>query len=147
MVLQSPRESTHLTVSLGIAYKAACILGLDRAHATPTSGAPQPGSSAAVETEIKTRCFWAVWITNCINCQHYTIGTSVNEHIQNLPLPSDDPSPLTSNNDQTQSVRGLSTPAEGLGVPSIMAELVKLMMIWCVLQHSTPEFGLTEAYP
>ena len=94
--------------------------------------------SAWLEAEIQRRCFWAVWITNCINSDHYTVGTSSNDRVMNLPLPANDSS--FHQNIQEPPVT-LSTVIDGGGrvaaegqnsSPSVIAELVRLVLIWLV---------------
>jgi hypothetical protein len=89
-----------------------------------------------IESELRRRIFWATWLTNCINSEHYTVGTSVNDKILSLPLPVDDlsfhngtqvPSMNTRKALELQKSQSHDAPESP---PSIMAELVKLMMIW-----------------
>jgi hypothetical protein len=124
---------------LGIAYKAACVLSLDNPRSAATRVQHREVSESSwLEDEIKRRCFWATWLTNCINSEHYTIGTSVNNRIMNLALPIDDLSfrtsiqvPLTTTRNSIEHI-GRSIQDEPKAPPSVMAELVKLMMIWQV---------------
>jgi hypothetical protein len=123
----------------GIAYKAACTLRLDSEKTSPAHlecASESSGPSSLVD-EIRRRLFWATWITNCINSDHYLIGTSVNNRIVNLPLPMDD---LTFRRSGIQTplspIRGPPKASEppsndaSRSPPSIMAEIVKLMMLW-----------------
>ena len=122
----------------GIAYKAACTLRLDceKTSLAHFECASETSGPSWLEDEIRRRLFWATWITNCINSDHYAIGTSVNNRIVNLPLPMDDlafcrssiPTPLS-------PIRGPPKASERPSSdesrsPSIMAEIVKLMMLW-----------------
>lgn len=117
----------------GIAYKAACVFGLDN---PPRSNTAAENSTPWVDQELRRRIFWATWLTNCINSEHYTVGTSVNDDILNLPLPADDLSfrdgvevPPVTTRDALEQQKSQS-PKASRSPPSIMAELVKLMMIW-----------------
>ena len=117
----------------GVAYKAACVFGLGN---PPRPNAPTEAPMPWVEQELRRRIFWATWLTNCINSEHYTVGTSVNDDILNFPLPADDLSfrnsvevpPVTTRDALEQQKTQVSDRSRA--PPSIMAELVKLMMIW-----------------
>jgi hypothetical protein len=122
-----------LMFGTGIAYKAACVFGLGNPQRSNTTA---DSSASWLEQELKRRIFWATWLTNCINSEHYTVGTSVNDGILNLPLPADDLSfrngvevpPVTTRDALKQQKSQTHNPSRS--PPSIMAELVQLMMIW-----------------
>lgn len=126
----------------GIAYKAAGVLRLE--HGKSMSGPPHDttgrSGSSWLDDEIRRRCFWATWLTNCINSEHYTIGTSVNNRIMELPLPMDNFSfrnsvrgKLTTSRIACEEIEtGALSHDRSQAPPSVMAELVKLMMIWQV---------------
>ena len=81
------------------------------------------------------RCFWAVWFTQCINSDHRLAGISYDDRIMNLLLPLGE---MPSSQIVQQSSATLSTvlnqaskfPVKELGSPSIMAELMVLILIW-----------------
>ena len=124
--------------NLGIAYKAACTLGLDLKEPifssneiTPTSGT----NPEKLDAETARRLFWAVWFTQCINSDHRFVGTSYDDRIMNLPLPQGETT-FTQNVQQASVTLStvLNQPSK-LSVkepasPSIMAELMILILNW-----------------
>ena len=140
--LFSKSVNTKIFLSTGIAYRAACVLGLDQVQQTPSSQAAVSDGAAWVEVESRRRLFWATWLTNCINSEHYTVGTSVNDRILNLPLPEDESvfknpqSPPPQAN--TLLLRDDSSAVQRRGTTSVMAELVQLMRIWLVAPRQLP---------
>lgn len=133
------KHITNHTV-LGIAYKAACVLRLDDSKSIHVSfhESAEISDSSWLNDEIRRRCFWATWLTHCINSEHYTIGTSVNNRIMDLPLPINNDSfrnrtyePLTTTRIELDKIEARTLPHDRPPpLPSVMAELVKLMMIW-----------------
>lgn len=81
--------------AVAIAYKAACILGLDgengyscpRRTNTPLNELPD-----WLVAEMARRCFWAVWFTQSINSDHYLAGVSLMQNVMKLPLPMNEKS-------------------------------------------------------
>ena len=123
---------------LGIAYKAACTLGLDLK--VPNSPPCEISSTSEANTkwlqvETARRCFWAVWFTQCINSDHRLVGTSQDDQIMNLPLPVGE---ISFNENVQQPPVTLSTalkqPSDPSVInsasPSIMAELMILILNW-----------------
>lgn len=94
-------------------------------------------SLSTLDSERLRRCFWATWFTQSINGDHTVHGRSQNERVMNLPLPMseeayenalDEPvtTPSAVLNPEASVVPGSSTQ------PSVMAELMTLMMFWLV---------------
>jgi len=121
----------------GIAYKAACTLGIDRRDFT-NAGSASFSSQTESEwhnLEAIRRCFWAVWFTQCINADHSATGLPQSERVLSLPLPIAD----AAYNDLTEQPlitiseiyhQPNSRPVQQSAAPSIMAELMTLMMSW-----------------
>jgi hypothetical protein len=122
---------------LGIAYKAACTLGMGLAEPT-ASGRESPASTLDahwIDAEAVRRCFWAVWFTQCINADHSVVGTTYHDRVMNLPLPIGEqsfknsvPQPLV--NLSTVLQRHLIEVADNGSEPSVMAELMTLIFYW-----------------
>lgn len=77
----------------GIAYKAACMLGLDTKDGHACFEERNPTFNTVPEwlrAEMARRLFWAVWYTHCINSDHGTIGASSKDKFMDLPLPMDE---------------------------------------------------------
>ncbi|KAG9240843.1 hypothetical protein BJ878DRAFT_523870 [Calycina marina] len=137
-------QSQRNTMMSGIAYKAACVLKLDYAKSThlPLNDPAYTSDSSWLNDEIRRRVFWATWLTHCINSEHYTIGTSVNNRIMDLPLPINNYSfqqgikePLTTAKMELDEIASRTVSHNRPGpLPSVMAELVKLMMIWAAIE-------------
>ena len=85
--------------------------------------------------EISRRCFWATWLANCINADQYTPITIAKEKVRHVVLPRDDvalegdiePAAITLADEDKQNEKA---KAVNNTHPSIMAEIVKLIMIW-----------------
>ena len=140
-----PLTSADLYNRPGIAYKAACTLGLDNSDPIPSSteASPVEGSNARwLEEEGVRRCFWAVWFTQCINSDHDALGTTYNDRVLNLPLPIAEtsftqgvPQPLVKLStvlEQRQTTKPVTVEA---ATPSILAELMTLIFYWYVSKH------------
>lgn len=130
-------DHTLITFPPGIAYKAACTLGIDRRDFA-NAGSSVFSSQTESEwhnLEVIRRCFWAVWFTQCINADHSATGLPQSERILNLPLPIGD---TAFNNLSEQPLTTLSEiyhqpnnrPIPQAADPSIMAELMALMLSW-----------------
>ncbi|KAJ9608820.1 hypothetical protein H2200_006591 [Cladophialophora chaetospira] len=150
-------SGTHLTalsaswVSLtgvkqqGIAYKAACTLGLDLAESSPLTNAdtvtPESRTNTTwLEAERVRRCFWAVWFTQCINSDHSVVGTTYNDRVLNLSLPISETSftdgvqqPLVNLSSVLQQHSNVADSRPG--APSIMAELMTLIFYWVKIRN------------
>ncbi|KEF52228.1 uncharacterized protein A1O9_11855 [Exophiala aquamarina CBS 119918] len=133
----SAGESQRNTMFSGIAYKAACTLGIDRRDFA-TAGSSTLRSQTESEwhnLEVMRRCFWAVWFTQCINADHSATGLPQSERILNIPLPIGEAAfndlseqPLTTLSEMYHQPNNRST--EQAAAPSIMAELMTLMLNW-----------------
>ncbi|KAK5050478.1 hypothetical protein LTR84_003759 [Exophiala bonariae] len=122
----------------GIAYKAACTLGIDHKDFT---GGDQPALGSQINlgpqtSELFRRCFWAVWFTQCINADHSATGLPQSERVMNLPLPIGE---IAFHTGAEQPLRTLTELYESrknaqivqdTAAPSIMAELMTLMLSW-----------------
>lgn len=127
---------------IGIAYKAACVLRLEHSKSIKVSlhETTNCSDSSWLDDEVRRRCFWATWLTNCINSEHYARGTSINKRIMDLPLPMDSHSFRTATRTPLVTTRLALDELDSWALshdrpqhlPSVMAELVKLMMIWQV---------------
>ena len=124
--------SDHCT---GLAYKIACLLGLDTESGYSCLDGLDPTTDAVAQplkAEMARRCFWAVWFTQCINADHSSTGVCLNAKVMNLPLPMDETSFLHGLNAPSVSlsaIRGQSS-TEKLPRDSILAELMAAMMFW-----------------
>lgn len=128
---------------IGIAYKAACTLGLDMTDSgVPTealmSHTSSCGNSCWIEAEIRRRIFWAVWFTQSLNSDHRLQGVSNNENAMKLPLPMSDsgyhkaieePLYRLSDSPAMYSVLPVSVSNKSR---SISAELMRLVCMWSV---------------
>ncbi|KAJ8606769.1 hypothetical protein MRB53_040695 [Persea americana] len=131
----SLRFRIRLLTRSGIALKAASVLGFDRLTDSGASGLP--GDVLERENEIKRRCFWAAWLSCSINSDHHQgIGTFFHERVRQLPLPIGDEA---FESGQSVELVSIATRAKKYEVnsgcqapPSIMAELMSLVMIWQV---------------
>lgn len=123
----------------GIAYKAACTVGLDLSNKTsfyePEFNPGTEGTTEWLEIETKRRCFWAVWFTQCVNADHRFMGGSYDGSVIGLPLPIAETSfermvrePLLTLS--TILHRPQQREIQMSGTPSIMAELMFLMWNW-----------------
>lgn len=126
---------------LGIAYKAACILGFDKdGTSTPSSAEMLHASESTpewIEAELLRRCFWAVWFTQCINSDHGLQGPSYVDRVMRLPLPIGETSyvqnvqePLRTMETVMETLSHRHLNQDSPSSPSIMAELMFLMMNW-----------------
>lgn len=113
---------------VGVAYRVYRLLGIHQ------DSHPVDDPTTA---ELRRRCLWARWITQCISQENASFKASCWDEIEGLPLPSDeasylmnDPQPsqcLTSTRDVEQL---LQTTVEPQKIVSFMSELVKLTGIW-----------------
>ncbi|OAA66929.1 Transcription factor [Niveomyces insectorum RCEF 264] len=136
----SAGQSVKNTMFSGIAYKGACVLGLNQSPSGKDAGVTSDSDENAwVEAETRRRLFWATWLTNCINSEHYTVGTSVNDLILSLPLPMDDmdfQKKIRRHGQDSGSIclgGSSSSSTQPCVTTSIMAELVRLMRIWAAV--------------
>ncbi|OQV04572.1 Fungal specific transcription factor domain-containing protein [Cladophialophora immunda] len=138
----SAGESQRNTMFSGIAYKAACTLGLDSSEpSTATEDSPASGISPTwLEAEAVRRCFWAVWFTQCINSDHSVVGTTYNDRVMNLSLPIAESSfnegvqqPLENLSSILQQHATFATQKDA--APSIMAELMTLIFYWVRIRN------------
>lgn len=74
--------------------------------------ASQSTDGAADQAEIETlyRCFWALWITNCINADNYVVGSSLGVRRIKVPLPLAEGAPI----DTRRRARATLAGVEGL---------------------------------
>ena len=73
-----------------IAYKAACILGLDTENGYSCLRNMNTSSNELphwLVAEMARRCFWAIWFTQSINSDHYLAGVSLMQNVMKLALP------------------------------------------------------------
>ncbi|KIY01449.1 uncharacterized protein Z520_03001 [Fonsecaea multimorphosa CBS 102226] len=138
----SAGESQRNTMFSGIAYKAACTLGLDLSEPlTATGESPASGISPSwLEAEAVRRCFWAVWFTQCINSDHSVVGTTYNDRVMNLSLPIAENSfheavqqPLKNLSSVLQQHSTFASQTHA--APSIMAELMTLIFYWVRIRN------------
>ncbi|KIW43418.1 hypothetical protein, variant [Exophiala oligosperma] len=131
------------TMFSGIAYKAACTVGLDLSNKTsfyePEFNPGTEGTTEWLEIETKRRCFWAVWFTQCVNADHRFMGGSYDGSVIGLPLPIAETSfermvrePLLTLS--TILHRPQQREIQMSGTPSIMAELMFLMWNWAKIR-------------
>jgi hypothetical protein len=134
-----------LLFSLAIAHRAACLLGLD----TKNSYAPVPrldglsdGSHDWLSAEMARRCFWAIWVTSCINSDNQLSDVMFSDRVMDLPLPISESSflrgrqehPLRSLSSMQQTGCTTNAPdTHSLAKPSILGELMGILLYWSVL--------------
>lgn len=132
----------------GIAYKAACTLGLDVADSVPStetliSHTSSCGNPAWLEAEIRRRTFWAVWFTQSLNSDHRLQGVSNNETVMNLQLPMSEIGYLKAIEEPHHKLSDTLVTSTMLPVPvtknsqSISAELMHLVFLWSVKLSQT----------
>ena len=92
-------------------------------------------SHAWLEAEKLRRLFWASWITNVINSDHYISGSAADTMVLAMPLPVSEDAyrlgteePLVSLSQSFAKYQNM--PSGDLGEPSIMSELIKILLLW-----------------
>ncbi len=111
----------------GIGYRAVRAIALD------SKDTLSPLQSPRIEAETLRRLFWASWITNVINSDHYTPGSAADTLVLTLPLPASEHAFLWGTEEEplaTISQSSGKSQLTGIGEPSIMAEIMKILMIW-----------------
>ena len=117
-------------MAIGIAWRAIRIRMLD------------PDREEGLDwfdKEIQRRCFWAAFTTNCVNADHYIIGTSNDTLILRIPLPISEASfshmiqePQTT----LMDFNGTKRPASRGGEPNMWSEVLKLILHWYVFNSN-----------
>lgn len=112
----------------GIAYRALRTLVLARND--------NPISSDSTTNEAISRMFWAAWTQDCINADHYIVGSSLDPQLMRIELPASSKA-FHSGVSEPQGRLGNdtsnlgSTPGSSdISNVSVMAEAMKLVLIW-----------------
>lgn len=74
------------------------------------------GAANEADTEILYRCFWAAWITNCINADNYVIGSSLGIRRIRVPLPLAEGAPADTRRRARATLAGIENLAPDVGV-------------------------------
>lgn len=129
----------QLTLSAGIASRAIRALRLDERQIDADTALTYDLASATLPPWLKAekchRIYWASWITNLVNSDHYIVGTSSNPPPMTVPLPMSEEGyqfgveePLT-NLDERLSLEALGGDPRSSGA-SVSAELVSAVFFW-----------------
>ena len=126
-------------IAIGIAYKAANMLGLDTEGGHACLNGANSTSDALphwLKAEMARRCFWAVWFTQCINSDHSLVGLCLTHKVMSLPLPINETSFLRGQEassvtlsaivDKSSSTLNTVRPLRN----SILGELMVAMQFW-----------------
>ncbi|QKX63129.1 uncharacterized protein TRUGW13939_10297 [Talaromyces rugulosus] len=120
-----PRRNTMFS---GIGYRAVRSIVIESKEML-CPGIFQPNG---IEAEKMRRLFWASWITNVINSDHYTPGSAADTLVLTLPLPVSENAFLWSTEEPLATISQSSSKSQPTRnrEPSIMAEIMKILMIW-----------------
>nr|POF26027.1 hypothetical protein CFP56_22175 [Quercus suber] len=111
------------------------------------------GKTAAMQAEVENvrRCFWSAWMMNCVVADHYITGSSADGHALALSLPMLESSYQNSIHDDRSTLAAAMTnfpSREKVEVPSIMAEMMKMIWFWIRVQDyiATRKFSPTADF-
>lgn len=81
-----------------------------------------------LEFEQIRRCFWSAWQMKNVNSDQYAVGSFSGPHIMGLELPASETAFLEGRKEVVGTLRG----DVGGATPSLMAEFMKLVLLWSV---------------
>ena len=130
---ENPVVQISITQSLtsfaqGIAYRALRTLVIARNDSSV--------SADSMTSELIARMFWATWTQECINADHYIVGSSLDSQLMRIELPASDKAfyaGITESQGSLgddASVSSGSPTSSDLSNASVMAETMKLVLIW-----------------
>ena len=86
------------------------------------------------------QCFWTSWMANCVDMDHYVVGSSIDPVVLALPLPisedayRDGKPEYQGNLGQFVDDRGARATSGCSSAGSLKAELMKMVLSWLVLE-------------
>ena len=138
----SVAESQRNTMFSGIAYRALCTIVASSSYGSMICSCTAAGRAGAEMTrpelyaEIIRRCFWAAWIGNTLNADHYIVGASADSRMMNMPLPISEEAFEQGLLEPSRSLADVTSRSEVTNQPhsqlpyNILSELVALVWIW-----------------
>lgn len=88
------------------------------------------------EMETLYRCFWASWITNCINADNYVVGSSLGVQRIKIPLPLAEGAPVETKRRARATLAGVEDLAPDVGSAhqtrhiNIILESIRAIFRW-----------------
>lgn len=119
----SQGDSRRNTMFSGIAYRAVRTILFD-----PTSGVNHTNVPRWQDVETIRRCFWAGWVTNVVNSDHYVVGSSSDIRALNLPLPISDHAYYNGIDEPATTLA--SPPSSHESTPNAVAETLRVLQLW-----------------
>lgn len=95
------------------------------------------------ETETLYRCFWASWITNCINADNYVVGSSLGVRRIKVPLPLAEGAPVETRRRARATLAGVEDLAADVGVAhqtrqaNLIFESIRAIFRWLAEPRSS----------
>ncbi|CAK7233167.1 hypothetical protein SEUCBS140593_008512 [Sporothrix eucalyptigena] len=131
------KDRTHIYTHL--AYRTGRLLGFHVPSITATD-------TDKVFGEIKRRCFWSAWITNCISQENAPFKGESWREVIGLPLPCDEASFAQGVPESTEAFDETGNIVSLDGSPrvprlSIIGEFIKLYSLWYEIQRFVKDYA------